>query len=92
MPEQTISPGVFTEERDQTFLQQGVQEIGGAFVGPTAKGPAFTPVEIDSPQEYEERFGNQGFYTDFAARNYLRDASTATVVRILGGTACLTVS
>lgn len=84
MPEQTISPGVFTEERDQTFLQQGVQEIGGAFVGPTAKGPAFTPVEVDSPQDYENQFGNQGFYTDFAARNYLRDASTATVVRILG--------
>lgn len=84
MPEQTISPGVFTEERDQTFLQQGVQEIGGAFVGPTQKGPAFTPVEVDSPQEYEEQFGNQGLYMDYSTRNYLRDASTGTVVRLLG--------
>lgn len=84
MPEQTISPGVFTEERDQTFLQQGVQEIGGAFVGPTQKGPAFQPVEVDSPQEYEEQFGNQGLYMDYSTRNYLRDASTATVVRLLG--------
>jgi len=84
MPEQTISPGVFTEERDLTFLQQGVQEIGGAFVGPTQKGPAFTPVEVDSPQEYEEKFGNQGLYMDYSARNYLRDAASATVVRLLG--------
>lgn len=84
MPEQTISPGVFTEERDLTFLQQGVQEIGGAFVGPTQKGPAFTPVQVDSPQEYEEKFGNQGLYMDYSARNYLRDAASATVVRLLG--------
>lgn len=84
MPEQTISPGVFTEERDQTFLRQGVQEIGGAFVGPTEKGPAFEPVEVGSPQEYERRFGNEGLYMDYSARNYLRDASTATVVRLLG--------
>jgi hypothetical protein len=84
MAEQTISPGVFTEERDQTFLAQGVQEIGGAFVGPTDKGPAFEPVEIESPQDYDNRFGNDGLYMDYATRNYLRDASTATVVRILG--------
>jgi len=84
MPEQTISPGVFTEERDQSFLQQGVEEIGGAFVGPTEKGPAFTPVEVDSPQDYERQFGNQGLYMDYSTRNYLSDASTATVVRLLG--------
>ena len=84
MAEQMISPGVFTEERDETFLAQGVQEIGGAFVGPTQKGPAFTPVEVNSPQEYEEKFGNQGLYMDYSTRNYLRDASSATVVRLLG--------
>jgi hypothetical protein len=84
MPEQTISPGVFTEERDQTFLQQGVQEIGGAFVGPTQKGPAFKPVEVQSPQGYEERFGDDGLYMDYSTKNYLRDASSATVVRLLG--------
>ena len=84
MAEQTISPGVFTEERDQTFLQQGVQEIGGAFVGPTQKGPAFEPVEVSSPQQYEERFGNKGLYMDYSTTNYLTDASSATVVRLLG--------
>ena len=84
MPEQTISPGVFTEERDQTSLQQGVQDIGGAFVGPTQKGPAFEPVEVSSPQEYEQRFGNDGLYMDYSATNYLTDASSATVVRLLG--------
>jgi hypothetical protein len=84
MPEQTISPGVFTEERDQTFLQQGVQEIGGAFVGPSQKGPAFKPVEVQTPQGYEEQFGDEGLYMDYSVKNYLRDASSATVVRLLG--------
>lgn len=84
MAEQTISPGVFTEENDQTFLAQGVNEIGGAFVGPTAKGPAFEPVEVTSPQDFERKFGNEGLYMDLSVRNYLRDASSATVVRLLG--------
>ena len=84
MPEQTISPGVFTEERDQTFLQQGVQEIGGAFVGPTQKGPAFKPVEVQTPQDYEDQFGDEGLYMDYSTKNYLRDASSATIVRLLG--------
>lgn len=84
MAEQTISPGVFTEENDQTFLAQGVNEIGGAFVGPTAKGPAFEPVEVTSPQDFAQKFGNEGLYMDLSVRNYLRDASSATVVRLLG--------
>jgi len=81
----TVSPGVFTEERDQSFLTQGVEQIGGGFVGPTAKGPAYEPVTVESPNEYIQTFGNGGFYTDRAVIEYLREAGQATVVRILGG-------
>jgi hypothetical protein len=81
----TISPGVFTEERDQSFLTQGVEQIGGAFVGPTAKGPAYEPTVVTSPADYIQTFGNGGFYTDRAAIEYLREAGQATVVRVLGG-------
>ena len=35
MAEQIISPGVFTRENDQTFLPQGVGQIGAAVIGPT---------------------------------------------------------
>ena len=41
MAERIVSPGVFTRERDLSFLPQGVSEIGAAIVGPTSKGPAF---------------------------------------------------
>ena len=46
MAERIVSPGVFTQERDQTFLAQGVAEIGAAFVGPTTKGPAFVATQV----------------------------------------------
>jgi len=85
MAEKLVSPGVFIEENDRTFRQAGVSQISGAFVGPTEKGPAFEPVTVESAQEYIEIFGQSGSYTDFAVLNYLRDAGSATVVRVLGG-------
>ena len=86
MNEKFVSPGVFTKENDQTFLQQGVGEISGAFVGPTEKGPAFEPITVTSPREYIETFGRSGeYYLDYAVINYLRDAGSATVIRVLGG-------
>ena len=33
MAERTVSPAVFTKEIDQTFLTQGISQIGGAVVG-----------------------------------------------------------
>lgn len=40
MAERIVSPGVFTQERDLSFLPQGVADIGAAIIGPTTKGPA----------------------------------------------------
>lgn len=85
MAEKLISPGVFTQENDRTFLAQGVQDIAGAFVGPTARGPAFEPVEVSTAAEYVRTFGDGGFYTDRAVINYLRSAASARVIRVLGG-------
>lgn len=81
-----VSPGVFTKENDLTVLPQGIAEIGAAFVGPTLKGPAFRPVVVDSLEDYQRQFGGTSpdFYTPFAVQNYLREASRATVVRVLG--------
>ena len=53
MAEKIVSPGVFTRERDLSFLPAGVAEIGAAIVGPTVKGPAFEPVIIESFKEFE---------------------------------------
>lgn len=82
--EEIVSPGVFTEERDQTFLPQGVSQISGVFIGPTERGPAFEPTLVESQSEYERIFGEGSFYTDFAVKNYLTDAGSAYVVRLLG--------
>ena len=51
MAEKIISPGVFTSEIDQTFLPAAVGEIGAAVVGPTVKGPALTPMTVNSFDE-----------------------------------------
>ena len=48
MAEKIISPGVFTNEIDQTFLPAAVADIGAALIGPTVKGPAGVPTVVSS--------------------------------------------
>ena len=57
MAERIVSPGVFTRERDLSFLPQGIAEIGACIIGPTLKGPAFVPTQITSLQDFEAVFG-----------------------------------
>ena len=87
MAEQIISPGVFTRENDQSFLPQGVGAIGAAIVGPTVKGPAFVPTVVRSFAEYERKFGSLSSETFVpqTVREYLRNAGSVTVTRVLGG-------
>jgi hypothetical protein len=86
MAERIVSPGVFTQERDQTFLAQGVAQIGAAFVGPTTKGPAFIPTSVDGIDGFVTTFGepNGTSYMSYAVKNYLQEAGSATIVRVLG--------
>ena len=85
MAERIVSPGVFTRERDLSFLPQGIAEIGAAIVGPTVKGPAFVPTMVSSFAEFEEMFGStqQHIYTPYAVEQYLRSAGQVTIVRVL---------
>ena len=46
MAERIVSPGVFTRERDLSFLPQAIGAIGAAIIGPTQKGPAFVPTQV----------------------------------------------
>ena len=86
MAERIVSPGVFTQERDLSFLIPGIAGIGGAFVGPTAQGPAFIPTVVDSGTEFVKTFGeaDDTSYVGYTVKNYLREASQAIVVRVLG--------
>ena len=87
MAEQIISPGVFTRENDLTFLPQGVGAIGAAIIGPTTKGPAFVPTVLSSFSEFERRFGglSSETYIPQTVREYLRNAGSVTVCRVLAG-------
>ena len=86
MAERIVSPGVFTREKDLSFLPQGIGEIGAAIIGPTQKGPAFTPTIISNFSEFEDIFGNldSRFYVPYTAKQYLKSAGTVTIVRVLG--------
>ena len=86
MAEKIVSPGVFTRERDLSFLPAGITQIGAAIVGPTVKGPAFEPVIIESFKEFEQVFGPKTLdsYVPYTVEGYLKSAGRVTVVRTLG--------
>jgi hypothetical protein len=85
MAEKIVSPGVFTKENDLSFLQQGVADIGAAFIGPFKEGPV-VPTIVNSQAEFEQLFGSvdDTYYTPLAVQNYLREAGTATICRVAG--------
>ena len=87
MAEVFVSPGVYTQEIDDTFSPPpGAAAIGAALVGYAMKGPAFLPTTVNSFGQFRERFGglNPDFYMPYAANSYLRNASTLNVTRVLG--------
>lgn len=97
MAERIVSPGVFTNEVDQSFLPAGIAAIGAAVIGPTQKGPAGIPTMVTSYSEYLQTFGGAftsgsgaseqkyKYLTNYMAQEYLKYADTLTVIRILAG-------
>ena len=85
MAEKLVSAGVFTRENDLSFLQQGVADIGAAFIGPFKEGPV-VPTIVNSQAEFTSLFGaaDGTYYTPLAVQNYLREAGTATICRVAG--------
>ncbi len=86
MAQKFLSPGVFTTEIDQSFLAQGVAGIGACMVGRTKKGPAFVPTLVRGLDEFADKFGSMDptLQMPYAAKNYLKNSSAMTVVRVLG--------
>ena len=86
MAEKMVSPGVFTQENDLSFLPQGIAQIGAGIIGPTVKGPAFVPTVVTSYEDFTDKFGypDGKSYVPYAMRNYLKHSGRATVVRTAG--------
>ncbi len=84
MAERVVSPAVFTNEVDQSFLAQGISQIGGAIVGPFDRGPAFAPTVVRSQAQLEDLFGapDGKYYQPWVAREYLKHQGVVTIVRV----------
>jgi hypothetical protein len=90
MAEKIISPGVFTNEIDQSFLPATPGPVGAAIVGPTVKGPILEPTIVNSYSEYTNLFGEliesgsdkHQYLTSHTAKEYLRQGGPLTVVRV----------
>lgn len=86
MAERIVSPGVFTNEVDQSFLAGGVAQIGAAIIGPTVKGPALIPTQITRYGEFLATFGSNtddSLYVPLVVQDYLRSGNVITVTRLL---------
>ncbi len=90
-----VSPGVFTSEKDLTFVtrQVGVTTLG--LVGETPKGPAFEPVFISDYDEFQRFFGGLNpkkfkgtnlpkYELNYIAKSYLSQSNQLYVSRVLG--------
>ena len=91
----TVSPGVTTNELDQTFLSGQPLLPGAAIIGPTVKGPYETPTLVTSYSDFQTKFGDSfvsggvdySYLTSIAAYNYFNyGGKLLTVARVASGT------
>lgn len=85
-----VSPGVYTQEIDESFIPSAAEAgVGAAIIGLSNSGPAYRPVTVTSFGQYKETFGglNEEHYAGYAARNYLRNGDSLTFVKLAGRSA-----
>ena len=90
-----VSPGVYTSERDLSFVSQSVGVTTLGIVGEALKGPAFEPIFITNFDEYQAYFGGTvpekfvntqipKYEAAYIAKSYLQQSNQLFVTRILG--------
>lgn len=90
-----VSPGVYTSEKDLTFVtkQVGVTTLG--LVGETVKGPAFQPIFVSNYDEFKNFFGGLNakkikdtgapqYELPYIAKSYFTKSNQLFVSRTLG--------
>jgi hypothetical protein len=94
MAEALLSPGVFTRENDQSFIQQQPVQAGAAIIGPTVKGPVEEPTVVTSYSDFTNKFGSvftsasntYTYFTSIAAYNYFNNGGDSLLVtRVVSG-------
>lgn len=89
-----VSPGVYTSERDLTFVAQSIGVTTLGLVGETIKGPANEPILITNFDEFKTYFGgtspikdgdgNPKYELPYFAKSYLEQSNQLFVTRVLG--------
>lgn len=90
-----VSPGVYTSEKDLSYItrQVGVTTLG--LVGETTVGPAFQPIFISNYGEFQSFFGGTNatrikdngapkYELPYIAKSYLSQSNQLYVTRVLG--------
>ena len=90
-----VSPGVYTSERDLTFVTQSVGVTTLGIVGETLQGPAFEPIFITNYTDFTTTFGGINpekfigttipkYEAAYIAKSYLSESNQMYMTRILG--------
>jgi hypothetical protein len=90
-----VSPGVYTSERDLSFVSQNVGVTTLGIVGEALKGPAFEPIFVTNYDEYQLYFGGTDpekfvntqipkYEAAYIAKSYLQQSNQLFVTRVLG--------
>ena len=90
-----VSPGVYTSERDLSFVAQSVGVTTLGLVGETISGPAFEPIFITNFDEFQSYFGGTNptkfvntqipkYEAAYIAKSYLQQSNQLFVTRVLG--------
>ena len=90
-----VSPGVYTSEKELSFVAQSVGVTTLGIVGETQKGPAFEPIFIKNYDEFTTYFGETApekfvntqipkYETAYIAKSYLQQSNQLFVTRVLG--------
>ena len=90
-----VSPGVYTSERELSFISQSIGVTTLGLAGETLKGPAFEPIFITSYDDFQTYFGGLSvekfvntqipkYELPFIAKQYLQQSTQLFVARVLG--------
>ena len=90
-----VSPGVYTSERDLSFVTQSVGVTTLGIVGEALRGPAFEPIFISSYDEFQTYFGGTTpekfintqipkYEAAYIAKAYLQQSNQMFMTRVLG--------
>lgn len=90
-----VSPGVYTSERDLSFVAQSVGVTTLGIVGETLSGPAFEPIFVSNFNEFQAYFGGTNptkfvntqipkYEAAYIAKAYLQQSNQLFVTRVLG--------